>query len=391
MRTLRWTAARNVKLLTWSMGLWGLGFGLYATLWPLYVEHLHGNAVSIGWLETGAAILTAVSAIPGGWWADRGDRRRILIWGSVVAVPAPLLFWWAPDWHWLFLGELLYFGSAFSVPAMQSYIQSIADRDLAYTYNLVTGAFAAGAVLGPAIGGWLASTRGFGPVFVLSAVCYTASTACLWPLTPDGPRAPNGSGRWPLVPRGRPRLYRWTGLAAALTFAGGLAGPYVVPYWRSTAHLSVETIGLFGSLGTLLTAVSGPLWGRVADRRGIPDTLALGLAISGGGLVGLWALPRLLPAQAVAAVLRGVGSAAMNLVGVAVGRVVPGVEAGAAYGMLNWVTQVAAALAPYPGSLLYQLDPAAPMVFTTALWFLTIVMILTRPAPPIKVGPGASP
>jgi DHA1 family tetracycline resistance protein-like MFS transporter len=380
-RLARWTRwSPDLKRLAVSTGIWGLGFGLYGTLWPLYVERLGGNAQSIGWLETGAAIITAAVALPGGWWADRTDRRRLMIWGSVIATPAPLLYLWAPNWHWLFLGLVLYFGSSVASPATQAYIQEQAGENLAVTYSVVTGAFSAGAVAGPAIGGYLVSRFSYHPVFALAFLLYGISTWLLVPLKPAPSQAERRPSRTvPRWPTGRPRFYQWAGLAAVLTFAASLAGPYVVPFWRSVGHLSIETIGFIGALSTLVGALTGPLWGALAERWGLPEAVAAGLGVSGLGLAGLWTLPRMVSAQAVAALLRGLGSSASTLMGVAIGRVVPYVEAGSAYGLMGWMTQVAAALAPYPGALLYQFRPEAPMVFTTALWTLVIVFILTRP------------
>ena len=78
--------------LTISQGLWGLGFGFYGFLWPLYIEHLGGSAVAVGLLSTIAGIATALVVFPGGYVADRVERKSILVWGWLVAIPAPFMF-----------------------------------------------------------------------------------------------------------------------------------------------------------------------------------------------------------------------------------------------------------------------------------------------------------
>jgi len=363
----------NVWRMAWAMGWWGLGFGLYGTLWPLYVEKLGGSPFAIGWLATTAGVATAVSALPGGYCADRYDRRRIMLWGFILAVPAPFLFAWAPHWQWLLVGVVMYFGTSFSTPAAQAYLQSEARDRLALAYNVVMGAFAVGAVLGPVVGGVIVAHWGFHTVFYLSGVLYVLSTLVLWPIDPAPPTVQTRVFAW----RGRPRLYRWIALTAVLALAGGLASPYVVPFWRTVGGLSVQTIGLLASLTMLVGAISSPLWGRLAERLGLPFALGVGVAVGTLGLVGLFAWPRVLWVQFSSAGVRGLGGGSHLLTGVAVGRVVRTPEAGTAYGFLNLVAETAGAVAPYPGAILYRLRPEAPMVFEAGIMALVAVWAMT--------------
>ena len=144
--------------MTTAQGLWGLGFGLYGLLFPLYIEKLGGGPIIIGLLTTLAGIMTAFVVFPGGWLADRVDRRTILLWGWVVAIPVPFMFAAAPRWEFLIPGVILYFGSAFSTPAMQAVIVEEAPPEMLSTaYNVVMSVFGAGMVAGPALGGYLTS------------------------------------------------------------------------------------------------------------------------------------------------------------------------------------------------------------------------------------------
>jgi hypothetical protein len=368
-----WGLSPNVLRLAAAMGLWGLGFGLYGTLWPLYVETLGGSALAIGWLATLAGVVTAASALPGGYCADRFDRRGLIRWGWALAVPAPFLFAWAPHWQWLALGVFLYFGTSFSTPAAQAYIQAEAGNRLALAYNVVMGAFAIGAVLGPATGGFVVARVGFHPVFYLSGLIFLGSTVIVWPID----RAPATGPPRGFIWRGRPRLFRWIALTAVLALAGGLAGPYVVPFWRTVGGLSVQTIGLVSGLTLLVGAATGPLWGRLAERVGLPFALGLGVSVGLVGIVGLFGWPRILWGQVSAAGVRGVGGGSHLLTGVAVGRVVRAPEAGTAYGVLNLAAETAGALAPFPGALLYRFRPEAPLVFQAAILALVAVWAMT--------------
>lgn len=181
--------------LTLSMGLWGLGFGLYGILWPLYIEKLGGNAVSVGIMSTIAGIATALVVFPGGYLADRIDRRTIVLWGWILGVPVPFLFAWAPSWQWLIPGVLLYFGSAFSTPALQAVVVEEAQSNhLSTAYNIVMSVFGAGMVVGPPIGAYLATHWSYQTVFILavSYICFPLWRLCrLRVIHPNNPSSPN--------------------------------------------------------------------------------------------------------------------------------------------------------------------------------------------------------
>ncbi len=354
--------------LTLSMGLWGLGFGLYGILWPLYIEKLGGNALSVGILSTIAGISTALVVFPGGYMADRIDRRTVVLWGWVLGIPVPFLFAWAPSWHWLIPGVLLYFGSAFSTPALQAVVVEEAQSEhLSTAYNIVMSVFGAGMVVGPPIGAYLATHWSYQHVFVISGMLYLVSTLALVPVKNHPPQKIHRSSRPQWTPKGRPRLFQWMMFAAGLAIVQGMAFPYVVPFWKSVSHFSLQTIGYLGSVGILCGTVSGPIWGKLGEKYGVTSTMGWGLAlVTAGWLAILWA-PGSAEWAVVSGILRGSGESARGLQGVAVGRIVRREEAGTAYGLFNLVTESAGALAPLPGGILYTHWPYAPLVLAALL------------------------
>lgn len=42
-----------------------------------------------------------------GHWAERLGRRRVLVWGWLVALPMPWLIYFAPDWNWIVAATIL--------------------------------------------------------------------------------------------------------------------------------------------------------------------------------------------------------------------------------------------------------------------------------------------
>lgn len=374
--SLRLGMTKDLWWMTLAQGLWGLGFGLYGLFFPLYIEKLGGGPVIVGLLTTVAGIITALVVFPGGWLSDRVDRRTVLIWGWVVAIPVPFMFAMAPTWQWLIPGVVLYFGSAFSTPAMQAVIVAQAPpARLSTSYNVVMSVFGAGMVLGPVIGGYLASHYSYKLVFMAAGLVYGVSTLALLRMAPHPPQKKTEDHHVAWRPKSRPRFFQWMIFSAVLASVQGIAWPFVVPYWKTVGHLSLEAIGVLGSVAILVATVSGPFWGRAAEHWGIPKSLGAGLGLVVVGWIALLWAPQSIGWGIFSGLMRGCGEGSRGLQGVAVGRVARAGELGTAYGLYNLVTELSAALAPLPGGLLFRHWAFAPLIiacFCTAImaWWL---------------------
>ncbi len=375
--------------MTLAQGLWGFGFGLYGLFFPLYIEKLGGGPVVVGLLTTVAGIITAFVVFPGGWLSDRVDRRAILIWGFVVAVPVPFMFAVVHSWVWLMPGVLLYFGSAFSTPAMQAVIVAETSGERFSTaYNIVMSVFGAGMVVGPIIGGYLTAHYSYGLVFMVAGCVYAVSTLVIVRIQPHLPdRRQHHTVQW--RPKSRPRFFQWMMFSAVLAAVQGIAWPFVVPYWKSVGHLNVEVIGLLGSVSILTATLTGPIWGRVGERLGIPRSLGAGLGLMVVGWLALLWAPESVGWGVFSGLMRGSGEGSRGLQGVAVGRVARPGEIGTAYGLFNLVTELSAALAPLPGGLLFRHWAFGPLVVATfftaiiAWWLWNGLPGRPHPIPPM--------
>ncbi len=382
---------------------WSVGSGLYFFLWPTYARALGASGVDLGVLYGLAFLLTTLAAVPGGLLADRADRRLVLVWSWLVALPAPPLYALAPDWRWLVPGVVLFFGSSFSIPALQAYvIESVPAHRVGFALTLVLAAYPLGMVVSPAVGGLMTEAWGMRATLLAASGWYALSTAIVWRLPPQPPRpAPAGAAG----PGSRlhpstlePGVVRVTLAASAVTAAMFLAAAFVPPYLEEVGGASAARIGTLGSLSALAAALSGPLLGRIADRRGPgwPAAGALLLLAAHGVLLALGPGRSLLAAGSLA--LRGAAEGSKGLLAWAVGRAAPAGGLGRALALFHLVSGLASTAAAYAGGWLYSVDPAWPLRVTvlaaglclplTPLLAAGPVRPAARPSPgPLQAGP----
>jgi MFS family permease len=89
----------------------GFAIGMTRTVVPALGESEFG-------LERGSFLLLAsfvvafgavkaVMNFVAGRWSERIGRQRVLFWGWVVALPIPVMIWYAPDWSWIVAATVL--------------------------------------------------------------------------------------------------------------------------------------------------------------------------------------------------------------------------------------------------------------------------------------------
>jgi MFS family permease len=166
----------------WLLVLPALLFGVLTVLVPLKL-HAHGwGGVAIGavFLVT-AGIETALNPLLGHFTDRRGRLLpiRVTLAGAIVV---SLAFAWA-DSAPLVAALVLVAGIAwgsFYTPAMSLLTDAAERRGIAagIAFGAMNGAWAAGNVVGPALGGWLADVVGDSlPYLLLAAVCFATLVA----------------------------------------------------------------------------------------------------------------------------------------------------------------------------------------------------------------------
>jgi len=92
------TFNQDLKLIFISNFIGAFGDGLYAYILPLYIRGLAASSTDVGFLFSIFILSTALTIIPGGFAADRFDRKKVMILGWMIWVPLPLMFSFATHW-----------------------------------------------------------------------------------------------------------------------------------------------------------------------------------------------------------------------------------------------------------------------------------------------------
>ena len=104
------------------------GDGLFIYTLPIYLRGLEASPANVGMLYSILSLSSALTIIPGGFLADRFDRKKIMILGWAIWVPIPLMFSVATNWSQL-LPVMSLYGFLVAGPSISAYIFTSANKE----------------------------------------------------------------------------------------------------------------------------------------------------------------------------------------------------------------------------------------------------------------------
>ena len=179
--TLRALGHRNYRLFFFGqlISLVGTWMQSVAQAWLVY--RLTGSAVMLGLVGFAGQIPVFLLAPVGGTFADRYDRRRILVVTQIASMSlafvlaALTLTGRVHEWHVFGLAMVLGIVNAFDMPTRQSFVADIVDRkDLSNAIALNSAMVNGARIVGPAVAGVLVAVVGEGWCFLVNGVSYVA-------------------------------------------------------------------------------------------------------------------------------------------------------------------------------------------------------------------------
>ncbi len=297
--TLRSFRHRNYRLFFAGQFVSMVGTWMQQTAQMWLVYRLTKDSFLLGLVGFAGQFPVVLLGLFGGLVADRLERRKVLIWTEgLAAVPALALgvltiTGAVQVWHIIVLSMFSGLVNAFDMPARQSFVFDIVEREdltnaIALNSTLVNGS----RILGPAVAGLVIAAWGEGPCFVLNALSFIALIAALLVMRIERAHGvPDGADAWHSVKQGLHYVATHRAIRAQLVLLAAVsfaAVPFMVllPIFASDVlHRGPEGLGLLQAASGV-GAVAGALW--LAGRKGhagLPVVIGSAAALFGASLI----------------------------------------------------------------------------------------------------------
>jgi DHA1 family multidrug resistance protein-like MFS transporter len=169
---MRESNRKQILILSFILVVVTLGFGLVIPIFPFYIEELGAGGRELGLLVATSALLEFVFAPLWGSVSDRIGRKPVLILGMVGYGLSSFLMGLATQLWMLFASRALsgILSSATLTTALAYVGDSTSEEERGGGMGTLGAAMALGIILGPGLGGWLASDSLSTPFFVAAGM-----------------------------------------------------------------------------------------------------------------------------------------------------------------------------------------------------------------------------
>lgn len=361
---------RDLRIMVLSALIWGIGEGMFIYFLPIYLSELGASPVQIGSiLGLGALVMTVVQ-IPAGILSDNKGAKNIMIAGGLFAVIAAGTMFIAANMIVFAFGICIYFFSGLLMTPMARYISAI-KSNWSFTRSLATNSafYSAGLIIGPSLSGQVASVLGLRMIFIVALILFIISTLILFFASPQPIQPSLSGGRYQQFITNQ-KVRKFLIVVSMSLFAMYISWPLTPIYLQDVRAVSINTIGLLGSINAGGFIILSLFLGRLKTRWG----LRLSQILVGISVILLW---------------RGVGThwyvigfflaAAYRITRIIVTgyveTLVHASERGLAYGIVETIGGGIMLVASPIAGYLYDIKPDLPFSISIALIGITLLPI----------------
>jgi MFS family permease len=380
-----------MKWFMFAMVLANIAGSMGQMLTPLYLTDLGASITDLGIVFTITSIAILFLQVFGGWVSDSIGRLKAIAIGSIGGVIGSFLIAWAPTWQWMIIALVVtQIPYALVGPSFGAFIaENSAEENRGQVYGITDTIYQITGIVGPPLGGYLASQFNFKTMFLVAACLYTSAAGLrIWMAT-----TMKSADERP------PEKLTMTSFKLSLKnmftmiFAGGvvtwifltdgvrdiafrLSGELQPVYLEQVAGITVQQIGFLGAIFSLAMMFPPILSGKMADKYGERVPISIGFFMVFIAFVVFLNVSGFI-AFAVVWVIFGTGvgllsPAYSSLMSKVVPKNMLGTFTGLFYGSIGLVSLPA----PYIGSQLWaRFSPKLPFTITAAAALLTIIPI----------------
>ncbi len=359
---------KNLKIIFISNLLAAFGDGFIVYLLPLFIRSINATPEDVGLLYSLSSLAAAITIIPGGFLADRYDRKKIMISGWALWIPIPLLFSFATDWTQLIVPMFIY-GITFSAPAVSAYVlEHSQTNSMASAFTTLGAAYAIGYIFSPTVAGLLSSFLENRLIFMITAVFYSLAAFTLIQLTSQKPTKtqetkPQSNERPTDEKKGIWKLVAISAFFAAMMFIISLVSTLIPQFLNYIHHYNVETVLYLGTINYLGAFLLSLIIGRIGDKYSKATAISFSMILVSIAL-SIFIFTSNLILQVVASFLRGASFPMWAYMGVIAGSIAPPTQRSRWISVVQWSTRLSIIAAPYIGGILYTITPVSPFIFT---------------------------
>jgi MFS family permease len=371
---------RDLKIIFVSNLLAAFGDGFIIYLLPLFIRSLNATPENVGLLYSLSTAAAALTMIPGGFLADKYDRKKILLLNWLLWIPIPIVFFFAGEWTQLLIPMFIY-GITLSGSASSAYILGhCKEGKMASAFTTLGAAYAVGYIFSPATAGFLSSAIDVRAPFIFTAVFYSLAALTLTRIASQRPVKTENPQTKMVVPAEKANFRKLgpvVALFAAMMFVLTLISALVPQFLRDVNHYDQGSILNLGSVYYLGAFVLSLVVGKIGDKYGKTSAVSFSMLLFAGALA-VFVTFGGFDFQLVSAFLRGVSFSMWAYIGVLAGSIAPVTQQAKWISVVQTAARVASVPAAFVGGLLYEMSYQIPFIVCIVVALVLSVLVSFR-------------
>lgn len=367
---------RNYGILLTGNFIWFFALGLYSNFITLYIRGLGANPLEIGIYLSVFFTSTLIFTGLAGPLATRFGEKPILVLSYAVIIPAPIIYLFAPTWHWTLLGAIIEGVSMLAIPPLRTYIRHVTGgKHRGFGYSLLISSIAIAWIPSPLLGGYLITWLGYTTAFLAATALYLISTFFILFIS-SVPRTPEIQ----LQKKGQEFFSNRTFLFATLLMVVIISvqtftNLFVPLFLSDNFGLQEDMIGVLYAILNGSGAVLGPLLSMSGDRWGHTKILPFSVTsyfVVLGLLVLLPSSLLLAPVFILWSCYYGISS----MVNAIISHNVQATQLTNAFAVFTFFQRILTPFTPFLGGITYAITPSLPLATASLLLPLPLIILV---------------
>ncbi len=368
-----------------------MGFGIILPLLPFWAEKLGATPFEVGLILTIYAVAQSLFTPLLGRLSDRYGRRPVIILSLLIEAASFALTALAGSLPMLLIARFIGGVGASNMSSAQAVVSDVTPPEgRARGMGLIGAAIGMGFVVGPAIGGVLASSgqvvpfwaaMGVALVNALLVLLFLPETRKLRAMEPDAAAAPRAGGMLGSWRRAlsSPALARLLGINFLFTLAFTAMEAVYPLFTQRIFHWDATQNGyVFTYVGVVIVIMQGGLVGMLVKRFGEQAILVSGLLVLAGGLLLLPVSQTLAVMLIALAVLSAGDGAVAPTTSALLSFASPAESQGETLGIAQGVAGLGRVFGPIAAGFLFSVGIGVPFAVGGAIVLLAVVLGLGR-------------